>query len=73
MIDGQGVYKFNCRPDTLNSLCPPPADLVPIDPALTAPGEHAISIKVAGSEQAFLYVSVERAGWADPDSGTTRP
>jgi hypothetical protein len=69
MIDGQGVYKFDCQAD---SLCPPPADRLLIDPALTTPGEHAIAIKVSGSEQAFVYVSVERAGWSDPGEGTDR-
>lgn len=70
MIDGQGVYKFRCPPD---SLCPPPADLLPIDPALTGQGEHTIWIKVSGSEQSFMYVSVEHAGWSDPGSGDARP
>ena len=69
-IDGQGVYKFDCPPD---SLCPAPADLVLIDPALTGAGEHAISIKVTGNEFAFLYVSVEHAGWSEPGSEGKRP
>jgi hypothetical protein len=70
IIDGQGVYKFDCPAD---SLCPPPADLVPIDPSLTVPGEHTIAIRATGSEQTFVYVSVERAGWANPEDGTKRP
>jgi len=69
-IDGQGVYKFDCPAD---SLCNAPADLLLIDPALTGPGEHAISIKVTGNESAFLYVSVEHAGWSEPGSGEERP
>jgi hypothetical protein len=69
-IDGQGVYKFDCPTD---SLCPPPADLLLIDPSLTTPGEHAIAIKVTGSEQAFVYVSVEHAGWSDPGTEVNRP
>ena len=69
-IDGQGVYKFDCPSDT---LCPPPMDMLLIDPALTAPGEHAITIKVTGSELAFVYVSVEHAAWSEPGHDGTRP
>ncbi len=56
-IDGQLVYKFDCPPD---SLCPPPFDRMIIDSALMGEGEHAISIRVLGSEMAFEFVSIER-------------
>jgi hypothetical protein len=69
-IDGQGVYKFHCPADT---LCPPPSDRLLIDPSLTAPGEHAIAIKVTGSDQTFVYVSVEHARWSEPGSQVKRP
>jgi hypothetical protein len=60
-IDGQLVYKFECPPDT---LCPPPFAKMIIDPALMGEGEHAISIKVLGSEMAFELVGIERdASW----------
>lgn len=55
-LDGQVVYKFECPPDT---LCPAFFDRVPIDPALTVPGEHEISIGVMGSEFSFLLVGIE--------------
>ncbi len=59
-IDNQVVYKFECPPDT---LCPAPFDKLPIDPALTGEGEHAISIEVLGKERSFVLVGIEHGVW----------
>jgi hypothetical protein len=61
-IDGQAVYKFECP---LDSLCPPPFARLPIDPALMEPGEHAIAVKVSGSESSFVHVGIERGAWRE--------
>jgi len=60
LIDGQGVYKFDCPGD---SLCFPPADRLPLDPALTGDGEHTILIEVLGSEMSWVDVSIEHPLW----------
>ncbi len=60
LIDGQGVYKFECPPD---SLCNPPADRLPLDPALTGEGEHTIKIEVLGVEMSWVNVSIEHPLW----------
>jgi hypothetical protein len=56
ILDNEVVYKFQCPPDT---LCPAPLEKVVIDPALTGQGEHAISIRVSGSERSFVLVGIE--------------
>jgi hypothetical protein len=56
-IDGQSVFEFECRGD---SLCLPPVARVLLEPPGLAEGEHMICIDVLGSEGSFLLISVER-------------
>jgi len=63
-VDDQPVYRFTCPPDT---LCPPPHEMVKIDPVLMGEGEHTISIEVLGSEPSFVMVGIVRVPpWDDP-------
>lgn len=63
-IDGRGVYKFDCPPD---SLCFPPVDWLPLDSVLTTEGQHTISIEALGKESSFVLVSIEHAPWPGID------